>query len=51
MRQTDIERAPKKKIKALNKVAVYVKNIIAFNEGNTQSGADEFTPFLLYAIE
>ena len=50
MRQTDIERAPKKKIEALNKLALYVKNIIAFNEGNNQSGAEEFTPFLLYAI-
>ena len=50
MRQTDIERAPKKKIKALNQLVLYVKNIIALNEGNYEYGTEELTPFLLYAI-
>jgi hypothetical protein len=50
MRQTDIERAPKKKIKALNQLILYVNNIIALNEGNNEYGTEELTPFLLYAI-
>ncbi len=50
MKRIDIERSPKKKVDACNILVNYVENIIFFNEGNKKSGADERTPFLLYAV-
>ena len=35
---------------ACNILVNYVENIIFFNEGNKNTGADELTPFLLYAV-
>ena len=50
MKRIDIERAPKRKVDACNILVNYVENIIFFNEGNKNTGADELTPFLLYAV-
>ena len=50
MKRIDIERAPEKKNDACNKLVNYVESIIFFNEGNKNTGADELTPFLLYAV-